>query len=198
MLAKVITQEYSRQRESDEIWGPDLLHRRVVLLGGPLFVVFDNAAPPSGRHNKERLETTQKVSDFPHAHTQNDVMSDALYKSPVPSPAVTRSVDRLFIFTFLWACQALVHQEFYSKWLGEGNVLGWILTAAALAALNSPRSLLLLVVMLASSIAYNVVKWPFVVNHILVETVINFIILAAIICSNESVSLVFAKKFYFS
>lgn len=159
-----------------------------------LFVVVDNAARPSGRHDEGRPEPAQNLTDFPHAHTLNDVMSDALYRSPVPSPAVTRSVDRLSIFTFLWACQALVHQEFYSKWLGEGNVFGWILTVAALATLNNPRSLFLFVMMLAASIAYNVVKWPFVVNHILVETLINFTILAAIIWTLFASRKVASKK----
>jgi len=35
--------------------------------------------------------------------------------------------------------------------------------------------------LLLSSIIYNVVKWPFVVNHILLESIINAVILAAIV-----------------
>ncbi len=88
--------------------------------------------------------------------------------------------SRLTIFAFLWACQALVHQEFYSRWLDENNPFGWVLTALAVATMLRPSSLWLLAGMLTSSIVYNVLKWPFVVNHILLESIINATILAAI------------------
>lgn len=88
--------------------------------------------------------------------------------------------DRLTLFVFLWACQALVHQEFYSRWLAEDNLYGWLLTGVAMATLLNPRSLLLFTGMLIASVVYNVLKWPFVVNHILVETLINLTILASI------------------
>lgn len=89
-------------------------------------------------------------------------------------------IPRLTVFAFLWACQALVHQEFYSSWLQENNPLGWLLTIFALATLLFPHSLGLFIAMLITSIAYNVVKWPFVVNHILLESLVNFTILLAI------------------
>ena len=93
--------------------------------------------------------------------------------SSIPS----NTPDRLTVFTFLWACQAMVHQEFYSGWIDEGNVLGWLLTIAALAVLLKPRSLILFSAMLTTSVVYNFLKWPFVVNHILMETVINLTVL---------------------
>jgi|GEM_PF-5701370 len=93
----------------------------------------------------------------------------------------TDCVPRLTVFTFLWACQALVHQEFYSSWLHEDNPLGWALTSVALATLLWPKVLGLFIAMLATSIVYNVVKWPFVVNHILLESGINGTILLAIV-----------------
>ncbi len=68
----------------------------------------------------------------------------------------------------LWACQALVHQEFYSSWLSQNSPWGWIVTAFALATLVRPSSLWLFTGMLASSVVYNFLEWPFVVNHILV------------------------------
>ncbi len=113
-------------------------------------------------------------------------MQDAIHDSTAPTATSKSRVDRLSIFTFLWACQALVHQEFYSSWLAEGNVLGWILTFAAMATMLMPRSLSLFVLMLIASVTYNVVKWPFVVNHILVETLINLTILTAIIWTFSS------------
>lgn len=89
------------------------------------------------------------------------------------------SICRLTVFSFLWACQALVHQEFYSGWLHQNDPRGWTLTVFAVAVLLFPRSLWLFAGMLISSVVYNVVKWPFVVNHILLESVVNFTILLA-------------------
>ena len=91
--------------------------------------------------------------------------------------------SRLTIFAFLWACQALVHQEFYSSWLHEHDPLGWLVTIFGVATLLRPSSLVLFGSLLVSSICYNIAKWPFVVNHILLETLINFTILSALLQS---------------
>jgi hypothetical protein len=89
----------------------------------------------------------------------------------------------LTVFTFVWACQALVHQEFYSGWLHAGNGLGWAVTIAGVATALRPSSLWMFCALLCSSVIYNVAKWPFVVNHILLETIINVTLLAAIVRS---------------
>lgn len=90
--------------------------------------------------------------------------------------------DRLTIFTFLWACQALVHQDFFRQWADVAPVLGWILTITIMATLLFPRSLYLFSGMISLSVIYNVgVRWPFVANHIFLETLLNFVILGAII-----------------
>jgi hypothetical protein len=88
--------------------------------------------------------------------------------------------SRLGVFAFLWACQALVHHEFYSGWLRENDPRGWLVAALSTAVLVRPSSLPLFVAMLASSVAYNLAKWPFVVNHIFVESLIDVTILAGI------------------
>lgn len=112
-----------------------------------------------------------------------------------PSPqlgndSASKSLDRtscaphrLTIFAFVWACQALVHQEFYSGWLHDNDPRGWAVTICALGTLLRPSSLFLFCGLLLSSIVYNVVKWPFVVNHILLESIINGVILVAIATS---------------
>jgi hypothetical protein len=92
----------------------------------------------------------------------------------------TESVNRLTVFTFLWACQAMVHQNFFAQWLYDGNPLGWILTATIAATVLFPGSLLLFSLFLSSSIVYNIGNWPFVANHILLESLINLTILIAI------------------
>jgi len=88
--------------------------------------------------------------------------------------------SRLTLFAFLWACQALVHHEFYSRWLAAGDPAGWLVLGFGLLLLVRPSSLPLLVGLLVSSIAYNVRKWPFVVNHILLESLVNATVLAAL------------------
>lgn len=92
-------------------------------------------------------------------------------------------INRLTVFTFLWASQALIHQDFYNAWIENNNVWGWILTLFAVASISFPRSQAFFSLMLLSSLIYNVGKWPFVVNHILVESVLNAIILTALLIS---------------
>ena len=59
--------------------------------------------------------------------------------------------------------------------------MGWILTISIVGTLLFPRSLILFSTMLSSSVFYNVgVRWPFVANHILLESLINLVILGAI------------------
>jgi hypothetical protein len=73
-----------------------------------------------------------------------------------------------------------VHHEFYAGWLAQNDWAGWLVAGLATAVLLQPRSLPLFAAMLASSIVYNVRKWPFVVNHVFVESLIDATILAAI------------------
>jgi len=100
-------------------------------------------------------------------------------RSPSPPPPI----DRLTVFAFLWACQALVHHEFYAGWLTQHDPRGWLLTVLAVGVLLFPRAVPLLTAMLAASITYNVAKWPFVVNHILVESLIDTLLLGALVWS---------------
>lgn len=94
--------------------------------------------------------------------------------------ANTATIDRLSIFTFLWAAQAIVHQEFFRSWVTWYPVLGWSLTILAWATLLWPSSLLLFTAMLINSVVFNIVKLPYVSNHNFLETVINITILLAI------------------
>lgn len=91
-----------------------------------------------------------------------------------------KPIDRLTVFSFLWACQALVHQEFYNGWVDNQNISGWLVTVVALVLLFRPSSVFWLAALAVTSILYNVGKWPFVVNHILLESLINFVVLCAL------------------
>jgi len=108
------------------------------------------------------------------------IVVDQGHPSDAPTRASTHGPGRLTVFAFLWACQALVHQEFFPRWASEGDLWGWILTAFALATLVRPSAIWLFTGMLVSSVVYNTLEWPFVVNHILVESLINLTILGAI------------------
>jgi hypothetical protein len=95
------------------------------------------------------------------------------------SHARTR-VDPLCVFAFLWACQSLIHQEFYQQWLRAGMWSGWLLTLLSFWVLLRPRGLAGLAMLASFSFAHGVARWPFVKNHILVESLFNLAILAAI------------------
>jgi len=100
--------------------------------------------------------------------------------SAVGAAGKSLAPHNLTIFTFFWACQALVHQEYYWRnWLLD-NPMGWVLTGFIIATLVFPRSLAIFSAMLISSIVYNIGLWPYVVNHILLESFIDFIILLTI------------------
>ena len=96
------------------------------------------------------------------------------------SCAGSSSPSRLTIFAFIWSCQALVHQDFYSAWMKENDPRGWMVTILAIGTLLRPSSIPMFAGLLLSSVVYNVAKWPFVVNHILVESIINATVLGAI------------------
>lgn len=90
-------------------------------------------------------------------------------------------LDRLSIFTFLWASQAMVHQQYFKYWIENGEILGAVVTVFAFATFLRPTSLVLLCGLLISSMTATYVhKMPNVPNHIFLEAVIHFIILLAI------------------
>lgn len=96
-----------------------------------------------------------------------------------PSAASPR-YDRLTVFVFLWACQALLHQEFFRNWIRDDLWAGWCVTALAFGLFLRPRSMFLFAALLATSVVYNFGRWPVVANHILVESVLNLTMLAAL------------------
>lgn len=97
--------------------------------------------------------------------------------------ACSSAAGRLTVFAFLWSCQALVHQGFFPHWIAKHQLSGWILTALAVAGMVRPSSTLLLAGLACSSVVYRLVNWPIVINHLLVEWLINIVILLAIVRS---------------
>jgi hypothetical protein len=89
---------------------------------------------------------------------------------------------RLTIFTFFWACQAAVHMEFFHdrQWLTDDNPMGWILAGLIVLTMMFPASIALFSLMIFSSVVFNIGLWPYVVNHIVLESIINMTMLIVI------------------
>lgn len=103
------------------------------------------------------------------------------YPGDNPASAREERSDRLTVFTFLWACQALIQQEFFRRWLEEGEIFGWAVTILGISVLLRPRSMFLFGCMLISSVLHSFSNYPYVANHILVESIANLGILTAMI-----------------
>jgi hypothetical protein len=66
------------------------------------------------------------------------------------------------------------------QWLTDDNPMGWILAGFIVLTMMFPASIALFSMMLLSSIAFNVGLWPYVANHIVLESIINLTMLSAI------------------
>jgi len=92
-----------------------------------------------------------------------------------------KPLDRLTVFCFLWAGQALIHQEFFKGWFLENDPIGWALSVLILGVLFRPRSLALFGVMLIMSLAHAWDRLPLISNHIFLECIVNITLLAGIV-----------------
>lgn len=89
-------------------------------------------------------------------------------------------IDSLTIFSHAWAAQSMVQLVFYYHWAVDGLILGYIFAALAIAVFMFPGRIWLFAAMIVSSIAYFVSEWPFVVNHIFIDTFLSVCMLAAL------------------
>jgi hypothetical protein len=87
----------------------------------------------------------------------------------------------LTIFSFLIACQALIHQETFRDWVHYADPVGWLLTFSLVLLLVRPWSLLLLMGALTLNLVNSWLHLPYGVNHLLFEDLINLTILTAIL-----------------
>src|SRR5215831_3260384 len=90
-----------------------------------------------------------------------------------PQTQTGGELDRFTIFAFLWAVATLFHQFSFKSWISHSELLGWLLTSAALLLTFCPRSILIWAMMLVLSILYTLQRSPFVANHILFECFVN-------------------------
>src|SRR5262245_50275156 len=92
-----------------------------------------------------------------------------------------RPLDRLSIFSFLWACYMLCQQEYYSNWLLSMRSDGWLLTGAIIAVVLFPRSISLFLIMVTLGGLERASRLPGAVNHLLIELFIDVAIVAALL-----------------
>ena len=93
----------------------------------------------------------------------------------------TSTLDSLTVFSHAWAAQSLVQLVFYDHWFAEGQVLGYLLVTLAILVFVFPGRIWLFGAMIVSSIAYFISQWPFVVNHIFIDTFLSAAMLSALI-----------------
>ena len=109
--------------------------------------------------------------------TLGDIVSG---QATIPSDRARSAVpDSLTIFSYAWAAQSLVQLVFFKDWASQGNILGYIFAALAIAVFVFPGRLFLFVPMVIASVTYFVSQWPFVVNHVFIDTFMSLTMLAA-------------------
>ena len=82
-------------------------------------------------------------------------------------------LDRLSLFSFLWAVATLFHSISFYDDITLGNPLTWLDLVVAVALIANPRSVILFLLLLCFRIAH-VAEWmPFTPNHILFEFILN-------------------------
>jgi hypothetical protein len=89
--------------------------------------------------------------------------------------------DSLTVFSYVWAAQTLCQLTVFRSWLREGQVTAWVLLLIAVLVLLFPGRLRLFLVMLLASVVHYVSVWPFVSNHVLVDTILTLTMLAGAI-----------------
>lgn len=80
--------------------------------------------------------------------------------------------DSLLVFSYVWAAQTLCQLAVFRSWLREGHITAWVLLLIAALVLLFPGRPRLFVAMLLASVVHYVSVWPFVSNHVLVDTIL--------------------------
>lgn len=90
-----------------------------------------------------------------------------------------RAPDALTAFSYVWAAQTLVQLVFFNGWASRGDPLGWIYLILTLGVFLFPGRIRLFAAMLVAGVVYYISIWPFVVNHVMADTIIVFALLGA-------------------
>ena len=89
--------------------------------------------------------------------------------------APDEKLQPLTIFAFVWASQQTFQLTYFDEWFENGNLLGYVFMGLTLSVMLFPGNTWLFVAMLVGSIVYFVNEWPFVVNHIFIDTFLRHI-----------------------
>lgn len=88
-------------------------------------------------------------------------------------------LDALAIVALLWAAQTLIQLTVFHDWRGVTGLVGWIAFGLAIGVLLNPRSLRLFMALIIFATSRYIIDWPFVSNHLLLDTFISVAIVGS-------------------
>jgi hypothetical protein len=88
-------------------------------------------------------------------------------------------VDGFCVFSFAWAVQTLFQVTLVSKWTASFHPIGWLAFFLATAVLLAPGRLRLFLASVVATTAHYFTQWPFVSNHVLLDTFMSLAIFGA-------------------
>ena len=88
----------------------------------------------------------------------------------MPEQKASWQIDSLTIFSWVWAAQSLIQLAFFRDYTANSPVVAWTFFALAVAVVLFPGRMWLFIAMLVASIATYIASWPFVSNHIFLDT----------------------------
>ncbi len=89
------------------------------------------------------------------------------------------TLDGLALFSFLWAGQSLFQLAFIPDWRVSLDPLGWSAFLLGMAVLAMPGNFRLFLMSVIATTTYHMTQWPFIINHVLLDTFISFTLIAA-------------------
>lgn len=117
-------------------------------------------------------------------------------RSEIEQPAKAAPFDALSVIAFLWAGQTLVQLTSLPNstgipqaarwvamvnWAGVSTVMGWLAFAFSIATLLYPGKLKLFLMLIVAATLHYISDWPFVSNHLILDTLVSLAILGAAI-----------------
>lgn len=117
-------------------------------------------------------------------------------RSGIEQQAKTLPFDALSIIAILWAGQTLVQLTSFPNstataqtagwvamvnWAGASTIAGWLVFAFCIGTLLYPERLKLFLALIVAATLHYISDWPFVSNHLILDTFVSLAILGAVI-----------------
>ena len=96
-----------------------------------------------------------------------------------PETANGLILDKLALFSFFWAGQSLFQLAFIPDWKVSWDPLGWSAFLLGMAVLVTPSNFRLFLASVIVTTAYHMTHWPFIINHVLLDTFISATLIMA-------------------